>query len=193
MTDTPDDTTDTPDATAVPPAQPDVFGALMQLLHLIGNASTFESRLQQLRRAQAEVEKAGRLLARERLAAVAEQTKAREEIDALRKAAETRQAAAEAAEGKLEAVRAEIAAFRRERDFRRDIGRYEEFPGGMQREFVPGQPRGDERDDPLYARPARPAEDESELVPVPGYGQAHTLTQSLPKPRRSMRRGQPDA
>jgi hypothetical protein len=172
MSDTTDPATDT-ETTAVPPAQPDTFAALSQLLYVIGNTALFEGRLKELRAAQSAVEKAQRELSRREIAATAEASRQRDELVALEKAARARQLAADTAERKLEDWKQRIAEFQREKDARR----YTQLPGGMVQEHA----------DPVYVRPAREADIETVVERVPGYGQAHTLTQSVK--RKSMRRG----
>jgi len=187
MTEPTDDTDTVPTTAPAPPT--DAFRDAMLLLAIAVDPKASLERLKELQLEMSRVEKA--------LARLAEAEKRHEDTNAKRiaralaaeRAARERVAAAEAAEAQLEGEREKIAAFKRKQNARRDFGRYQEFPGGMVRELVPGQPRGDERDvDPIYGRHATPAaaeEYETERV-GPSTG---TLTRSVPRPRRSMRRG----
>jgi hypothetical protein len=194
-----DDTTDQ----AVPPAQPDMFGALLELLKLVNNAAAVESRITSLRAAQVAAERATEKL---------ERTRARHEIDMqsrirvaeeAEKAAAKRQVAATAAESKLESELETIREFHRSEARGRDARRYEPLGGGTGvRDWGEGGRWRDDaprpRDDPHFdaARPSA-ASGETELEHV---GPASsTLTRSVERPapsveraRRSMRRGRPN-
>jgi hypothetical protein len=185
--------TDTPDdATAVPPAQPDAFAALSQLLYLIGNTALFETRLKELRKLERET-------ARARIELVSEQAKHAEAVakDRAELAAEREELArsytvVRAAEASLAEWKEKIIAFQYSQRGERDSIRYEPLPGGGLRDWGEGGRWRDDaprpHDDPHYdaARPSD-ASAETETVPVPGEG--HTLTRSIPRPRKTMRRG----
>jgi hypothetical protein len=185
-------TEDIDDVPAIPPApQSDVFGALLSLLHLIGNTDFYEGRLKELRKLERET-------ARARIELVAEQAKHAEavakdraEIEAEHSDLAKRQVAAERAEASLAETKERIAEFNRAQRRSEEARRYETLPNGGCRDWGPnGMYRDDaprERSDPIYDQPRSASADETELEKVgPSSG---TLTRSVPRPKRSMRRG----
>jgi hypothetical protein len=190
------DTDTTDEQPAVPPAQPDVFGALMQLLHLIGNASLYEGRLKELRKLERET-------ARSRIELVSEQAKHAEAVAkelativAARDELVKRQTAAMAAEAKLAEAKERIAEFNRAQRSGEEARRFEQLPGGGVRDWGPNGIYRDDapraRTDPVYDVPRSAAiADETEIEHV--APSASTLTRSVPKPRKSMRRVSPNA
>jgi hypothetical protein len=187
------DTTD--EQPAVTPAQPDVFGALMQLLHLIGNASLYEGRLKELRKLERETARARIELVSEQAKHAEATAKERADLAALGEAARKREVAAVTAENKLAETKERIADFHRAQQRGEDARRFETLPGGGARDWGPnGMYREDAPrplDDPVYDQPRSASADETELEHV--APSASTLTRSVPKPRKSMRRVSPNA
>jgi hypothetical protein len=179
MTETHD--TDTPDATAVPPpAQPDIFMMVLDLVRLVADPTGCTARIAELQAEQAKTAKALRQLEFARQSHDRAIAKDHAELAQLAATARKCEVAARTREAVLADKLAKIDEFER----KERLSDVELLPGGMARS-IDRSPRSP---DPHYGRqPAPAAEDETELVPVPGHGQAHTLTQS--KPRRSMRRG----
>jgi hypothetical protein len=194
MTD--DSDTDTADdATAVPPAQPDAFAALSQLLYLIGNTAFFEARLKELRKLERETARARIELVSEQAKHAEAVAKDRAEVVALGEAARKREVAAVTAEEKLAEWKEKIVAFQYSQRGERDSRRYEPLPGGGARDWGEGGRWRDDAprplDDPVYDQPRSAAiADETELEHVAPT--ASTLTRSVPRPRKSMKRVQPN-
>jgi hypothetical protein len=185
-----DDTPDTDDATAVPPAQPFTFEVLLPLIlqfeearlqfaAMIRNDELYEARLKEFRKSQAAAEKAIRELTRREHAFNTEMTKERE-------AFAQKQAELAERERNVAALAAELAIHGRA--FHDPYGRLEKLPGGGSREPDDEVPR--RRDDPHYGRPsADAADDEMEIESAPNRPAGSNLTRSMPRPRKSMRRG----
>jgi hypothetical protein len=193
MTETHDAPDDVP---AMTPAQPDTFDALLSLLHLLGNVQLYEGRLKELRKLERETARARIELVSEQAKHAEAVAKDRAELAALGEAARAREVAAVTAERKLEAAREEIREFNRSESRGRDARRYEPLPSGTgARDWGEGGRWRDDAprplDDPHYdaARPST-ASDEMVTEKVPGPGNLH---RSVPRPRKTLRRVQPDA
>jgi len=191
---TTDTTTDDTDATAVPPAPRDSFAAAMALIELAINPRELQGRLADLKATEDRVAKELRRLELARQSHERAIAKDRAEIQEERAALARRLVAVEAAERGLEADKARLAAFRQGEDRRRlemlpgGTGARDWGPNGMYRDDAPP----DRSSDPHFGRQAiTPPAETTELERVPGAG--HTLSRSIPKPRRTMRRVQPDA
>src|SRR5215467_10301197 len=170
-TETADQATEAP---AVTPAPTDAFTAVANLLALIVDAPACQTRIAELRAAQAAAEKAARLLARSRLEAGAEAAKQKQELEAERKSLAERERALMQREAELE-----ILSRAPSRD-----ARLRHFPNGMTAEPDDEPPATG----PLGHFRINPPE---EMVLEP-MGGGTTLTRSVPKPKRSLRRVQPD-
>jgi hypothetical protein len=140
-----------------------------ELIRLIVSAPDCETRLAALR-------KEGREVARARLELVTEHARLADE----RKAFERERAELDKREQALESgeyrIRTEQELLARPSS---PYARLRHFPGGMTAE---------PDDEPLPPLP-RPPEAETELVTERVEGTAHTLSRSVPRPRKSMRRG----
>jgi hypothetical protein len=192
-------TNDTPDTDVpVTPAQFDAFPVVANLLALIADERGCQARLAELKAQIDAAEKAMRKLAhvreghdravsRDRAELAAERAAVRQETD-------RRMAAVEAAERGLESDKAEIAEVKRFQSARR----FEPLPGGGARDWGEGGRWRDDaprlEPDPHYD-PPRPsaAAAETETVPVGAAGSTLTRSIPVPKPRRSLRKVQPDA
>jgi hypothetical protein len=188
-----DQITDAADVPAVPPAPPfDSFAAVMALVQLAVDERAVQNRLAELKATEDRVAKELRKLEHVREGHDRAVARDRAEIAAERSDLAKRQVAAERAEASLAETKERIAEFHRAQQRGEEARRFEQLPGGGVRDWGPGgiwrddAPR--ERTDPIYdaARPSA-ASGETDTVKVPGAG--HTLTRSIPKPRRSMRRG----
>jgi hypothetical protein len=192
-----DDDTDTPDATAVPPAQPfDAFTVVANLLALIADERGCQARLAELKAQIDAAEKAMRKIEHVREAHDRALARDRAEIAAERSDLAQRQVAAERAEASLAETKERIAEFNRAQRSGEEARRFEQLPGGGVRDWGPNGIYRDDAprplDDPHYDSP-RPsaASDETELEHV--APSASTLTRSVPRPRKTQRRAQPDA
>jgi hypothetical protein len=185
------DTDDIDEQPAVPPTPPfDAFTAVANLLALIADERGCQARICELKAQIDAAEKAMRKLEIVRASHDKAIAKDRAEIAAERSDLVKRQTAAMAAEAKLAEWKEKIVAFQYSQRGERDTRRYEPLPGGGSRDWGPdGMYRDDAPrplDDPHYDPSPSAAAAETETVLVPGEG--HSLTRSIPRPRKSMRR-----
>jgi hypothetical protein len=188
MTDT-DTDTDTPDdATAVPPPPEErAFEQLTALIALIVDPEAVKSRFAELGRESRRVARARIELSQEASRHAEAVRRERAEIEAERKSLAEREKALRQGEAGLEA-RLEILS--RPPD---PNARLRHFPGGMAAE--PDDEPPSRASDPHFGRPSTTASDD-EMVMLEKVGPSTgTLTRSVPvpKPRRSLRKAQPDA
>jgi hypothetical protein len=171
-----DDTTDVP--TAPPPPEERAFSAVLNLLSAVTDAEAVKNRLEQLRTAESATAKAQRQLNRSRIEAVAEATKAKEELEAERKELAAREKELMQREVQVEAM---LEALRRGPS---PDARLRHFPGGMTAE--PDDEPPSRARDPHFGRQSVTAADEGMVVEKVGPSTG-TLTRSVP--RKSTRRG----
>jgi hypothetical protein len=153
-------------------AQGEAAKRVTELIALVSDPTGCTARVAELQAEQAKLAKELRHLNRERIAAVAEATKAAEERDTRDRALAERERVISRREAELEILSQPQSPYARLRH----------FPGGMTAE---------PDDEPLPPLPRPPDEHEMELEKVgPSTG---TLTRSVPRPKRSMRRVQPNA
>jgi hypothetical protein len=179
-----DETTDDIPAAAEPAAPPPeerAFEQLTALIALITDAEAVKSRLAELGRESRRIARARIELSQEASRHAEAVRRERAEIEAERKSLAEREKALRRGEVSLEA-RLEILS--RPPD---PNARLRHFPGGMAAE--PDDEPPSRASDPHFGRhsTASDASAETETVPVPGEG--HTLTRTIPRPRKTMRRG----
>jgi hypothetical protein len=186
--------TDDTDATAVPPAQPDAFSAVMRLVELVLDPREFAGKLAEFKATTQEAEKALKRLENARSSHDRAIARDREEIAKERAEVASHWQTVQAEKAGLEEWKVKIAEFRREHpNAGIDSHRYEALPGGGVRDFGPGgrwrEDSARPLDDPVYdTRPSAPADEMmTEVEKVPGSG--HTLSRSVPRRNKSMRRG----
>jgi hypothetical protein len=187
MSDTNQATDDTPDTeTAVPPAPVEnSFTALLELLKLVNDAKAVEARLSELR-------KEGRQIARARVELSQEQSRhaeavrrERAEIEQERAALAAREKAVNEGEVQVEAMLAVL------RGPASPYARLEMLPSGGARE--PDDEMPSRASDPHFGRHSVTASDDEMVLEKVGSAST-TLTRSVPvpRPRKSMKRVQPN-
>jgi hypothetical protein len=148
-----------------------------ELIRLVVDAPACEARLAALR-------KEGREVARARLELVTEHARLADERRAFEAEYEAKRAELAEREREVVALAAELAIH--QHPYRDPYGRLERLSDTCTRE--PDDELPSRRSDPHFGQQSATVGDD-ELVTERVEGTAHTLSRSVPKPRRSMRRG----